>query len=99
MACEHFVLRAHQRRLDELLELVGDAGDGRMHDQHARPRRQARAHDLRNVAPVGQRGNAGATELQNDPLGKIARHDEVPRYGTRQALPAARAWVPGYLVG
>ncbi len=52
---EHLVLRADQRRLDQLFQLVGNAGDGGVNDQYARAGVQARSNDLRDVAPVGQR--------------------------------------------
>ena len=57
-----------KRGVEQLLEPVGDAGDGGVDDQHARASRATRA--LTTAAmflPVGDRGDAGAAELEDDP--------------------------------
>ena len=51
---KYFLVRATQGRLDELLELVGGAGDRRVNDQYPVSPLEPRTGDLRDIAPVRQ---------------------------------------------
>ena len=63
-----------ERRFEQFLELVRDTGYSGMHDEDGSARGAAFLHDARNVFPVGERGNARAAELEDDPRRMSARH-------------------------
>ena len=55
------------RQLDQGLEPVGDAGQGRVHDDGPHALLAAAAHQARDRVPAGSRGHAGAAELEHCP--------------------------------
>src|SRR5882724_546589 len=63
-----------ERRIEELLEAIGDTGDGGMHDQHACAAIEPAAGHFCDVVPVDERRNARTAELENYPRRGRARH-------------------------
>src|ERR1700733_14983924 len=61
------LLRLALRRVQQPFQPVGDARYGRVHDEEARPARQALGGNIRDVDPVRQARDARAAELQDDP--------------------------------
>ena len=58
---------AAPRQLDQGFQLVGNAGDGRVHDDGPFTLLAAPAHQARDRVPAGGRGHAGAAELEHYP--------------------------------
>ena len=52
---------------EQALESIGDAGEGRVHDEHAHAAGTALRHDARDIGPIGQAGDAGPAEFEDDP--------------------------------
>src|SRR6185437_9281915 len=78
---ELLFLRIAARRRQQLLQTVGDAGQRRVHDEHPCALCMAGRRHLGDVAPVGERGNTGSAEFENDPVGRGASHKNIPQAG------------------
>ena len=71
---EFLVLRLADGGIEQSFEAVGDAADSRMHDQYPRTGGTPCGDNARDVFPVGERRDAAATELQDDPGRGRAAH-------------------------